>query len=194
MIRSLLNILAISALFTVVDGADAPAKKPAPAVETIQIASTNGFEYDIANGTAAYIGSVKVMDSTMTILCERLNVKFASDAGGTNKPASTALIANDIGGRVKQIEALGKVEITNRQDGSKATGERALFTAAEQKVVLSGNRPTYTRSNGSAMRADEIIFDRSRGKFIAKGRIETVFKEQLNLFNATTRPPTMKLR
>lgn len=194
MIRTALSIATLAAILLSTHAADPPATNTEPKVETIKITSTDGFEYDITNGSAAYHGNVVVMDSTMTIQCKRLNVKFASDRPNNKKPATTALIADDIGGRVEQIEASGKVIITNRQDGSKATGEKAVFTATEQKVVLSGNRPTYTRSNGSAMKADEIIFDRSRGKFIAKGRIETVFNEQLNLFNATSRPPAMNLR
>lgn len=193
MIRSILQIVAIGLAIAPLQGADAPATK-AKAAQTINISSTDGFEYDIAGGTAVYNGSVRVTDATMTIQCEKLHVKFASDRGPAKPGAAAALIADDIGGRVEQIEAAGKVIITNRQDGSKATGEKALFIASEQKVVLSGNRPTYTRANGSALKADEIIFDRTKGKFIAKGRIETVFNEQMNLFNATSRPPAMKLR
>jgi lipopolysaccharide export system protein LptA len=168
-----------------------PAKAPAPEAEKIKITSTEGFEYDLKEGTAVYTGNVIVDDPTMKMTCYRLSVKFAPKDGGKSADKSLPLVTGNFGGQVQSIEATGTVVILNKKDGSKATGDKAVYTTTNETIVLSGNRPTITAgSNG--LKADRVIFDRVRGKFRAEGQIES-FIAGASLFNASTRPPSLNL-
>ena len=176
---------------TALHGAEPPVAKPAEP-EMIHITSRDGFEYDLTSRSAAYKGAVVVTDPAMKLTCESLKVRFAA---GTTNQTSQPMVAGNLGGRVELIEAEGKVIITNRDDGSTAVGDKAVYTAINETVVLSGGRPTIISSNGSGLRADQVIFDRRSGKFRAHGNIESFFSQELiggsGLFNTTSRPPSL---
>jgi len=182
----------LALLITLSAPAAEPAAKPGSDADKIRITSRDGFEYDLNSRTAIYRGAVVVTDSTMKMTCESLSVQFAAATGATNA-TSRPMVAGNLGGRVEMIAAAGRVIIINQQDGSTAIGDKAVYTAANETVVLSGDRPSITASNGSGMRADIVIFDRRAGRFRAEGRVESFFTQSAidggSLFNTTTQPP-----
>ena len=186
------------ALTTMVSAGSAAA---APAAITnqapvIEIASRDGFEYDLNRGRAIYRGNVVVRDPQMYMTCQILTAQFQT---GTNNTAAAGqpMISNQLGGRIISITAEEGVAIINLQDKSEARGDKAYYSAETETVVLSGVRPSI-RSGRNTIRADRIIFDRLQGKFRAEGNIESEFEQSSaaggGLFNTTTKPPALRVQ
>lgn len=190
---ALVLLPALTALHAAEPATTPPASPDAP--EMIRITSRDGFEYDLAARSAAYKGNVVVTDPAMKLTCESLKVKFAAASTNLTDKSSQPMVAGNLGGRVESIEAEGKVIIINRDDGSTAVGDKAVYTAIDETVVLSGGRPNIISSNGSGLKADLVVFDRRSGKFRAHGNIESFFSQELiggsGLFNTTSQPPKL---
>lgn len=118
--------------------------------QRIIITSTDSFEFSLTNGTAIYTGNVKAIDPTMIMTCDKLSVKLLAKTKdeGKNDPTTIALMTGDYGEGIETIEAIGNVVIVNKTDGSKATGQKAVYTAETQIIALSGGRPTITAGSG----------------------------------------------
>lgn len=160
-----------------------PARTNAPP-QQIRITSRDGFEYDLNARSAIYKGNVRVTDPAMKISCDLLKVLFAqnNNTNATTTNVTTRpqpMISGNLGGRVESIAADGRVIITNLQDGSTAVGDKAVYTAAIQTVVLSGGRPSILTTNGNGMIADVITFNRKTGRFSATGSIESFYSSPL---------------
>lgn len=190
MTNRILQFIALLGVSAAVMAAD-PATKPPTDKQIVNITSTDGFEYDLQLGTAVYTGNVRVDDPTMRMTCQKLSVKFKAKEKGAQQDKGVPLVTGNFGGSIESIEATGSVVILNKKDKSTATGEKAIYTTANETIILSGNRPNITSGN-NGLKADRVIFDRARGKFRAEGNIES-FLVGTSLFSPSTRPPTLML-
>lgn len=171
------TLTALLCLLTLGAFAAEPPTKPSPGAEPIRITARDGFEYDLKSRSAVYRGNVIVTDPAMKMSCDKLTVFFA--ATGKKEKDDGPIIAGNLGGRVERIEAEGRVVIQNLEDKSTAVGDRAVYTAKDQTVILSGGRPSIAASNGSIMSADLVIFDHQAGRFRMEGRIESSFSQDM---------------
>ncbi len=201
--KQLFFMIAFAAATQFGSAADAllPATTNKPTV--IEIVSEDGFEYDFNQGQAVYQGNVVVRDTQMVITCRTLTVRFTSS---TNKEAARLErpVISNLGGKVASIVADGDVVIINLQDKSEAKGEKAVYTAGAETVILTGKpatpdspriRPSI-HSGANFIKADTIIFDRLKGKFRGTGNIESGFDQSAvpggGLFNTTTQPTPIR--
>jgi lipopolysaccharide export system protein LptA len=112
------------------------------------------FSYNLSKGQAVYTGNVVVIDSEIDIITDKMTVFFAkkkpkdnlkdkagvSDRkqGGDKAPPPLKPLGG-IGGNVDRIVCEGHVIIVNKKDKATATGEKAIYMAATELVVVTGN-------------------------------------------------------
>ena len=184
------SILALAMLAV---AADAPAKAkaaPPPKVKVEQEgmkSTSDSFNYNLKKRLAIYEGNVRVVDSTLDLNCDKLTVIFMDKA---DKPAprpvkKPPLKAGEkvlpgpmvgMGGNVKMLIAEGNVVIINRENKSRAMGEKAVYTQLTEQVVLTskpGNPlPKIIDQKGGELSAPIIIYDRLTGNLGAKQGVE----------------------
>ena len=113
-----------------------PAAKPTPAGQKVNI-TADQFNLDESNNTAVFTGNVVVVHPTVTVWAPKVVATYGE--GGTTD--------------IKTFEATGDVRLkTVDQD---ATGERAVFTPADQLLHLTGN--VVVVNAGGTVNADELV-------------------------------------
>jgi lipopolysaccharide transport protein LptA len=146
--------------------APAPAAEPgkrAGATNEMVIECDNGFEYLAPK--AIYQGNVRVTDPQMKLTCELMTVFFQTNSG-----------------RIDTIIAENNVAI--RQQDTVATGERAVYTATNDIVTLSGNAVLDTPQG--LLRGALIILDRKNNKLYAPGKVFMEGKPGAGLFGTNS--------
>lgn len=101
------------------------------------IITAKRFEFDMPNVRGVYRGLVHGDDPEMEFSCGVLTA-----TGSTNTQTFEVLMAEQ------------DVSLLNKKDGLRATGERAVYTRVDERMVLSGNMTwKQDRREGSANRA-----------------------------------------
>jgi len=104
--------------------------------------TSSSMVYSDVQRQAVFTGGVRVLDGDGELRSREATV-FMSPASGAGAPkaekAATTLatgVTSLTGGNVERIVATGQVEMT--EPGRQATGERLVYTAADQMFVLTG--------------------------------------------------------
>ena len=74
-----------------------------------------------------------------------------------------------IGGNIERIICEGNVIIVNKKDKATATGERAVYTAATELMVITGNAKLRTKSG--VLFGKVIEYNRRTGDLSAKAAV-----------------------
>ena len=180
--------------------------KPAPPLKVRVVqegmkSTSDSFDYNLRKRLAIYQGSVRVIDSTLDLSCDKLTVVFMDKA---DKPASKRAekpppkgLVNvppgpmvGMGGNVKMLIAEGNVVIINLENKSRAIGDKAIYTQLTEQVVLTsklGNPlPKIIDQKGGELSAPVIIYDRLTGNLGAKQN------EEANQGRSAPVPPALK--
>jgi len=169
--------------------AEAPVKPKANPVGKVKVvqegmkSTSDSFNYNLKKRLAIYEGSVRVIDSTLDLSCDKLTVVFVDKAdkpapkvaakpplkGGAKVPPGPMV---GMGGNVKMLIAEGNVVIINRENKSRAIGDKAVYTQLTEQVVLTSNLgnplPKIIDEKGGELSAPVIIYDRLTGNLGAK--------------------------
>ena len=143
-----LHLCALLLLGTSLRAAEAPATTPS----TNQMVITSvSFIYE--TNTVIYEKNVRVKEAQMELTCDLLTLHFS-----TNRPVvpvgSQSVSTN--AERIDMIIAEGNVVMS--QQNSRATAQKAVYTATNEVIVLSGN-PIVEVPQGFLV-ASNIFFDR----------------------------------
>jgi len=120
-----------------------------------------------------YVGNVKVVDPQIDLMCEKMTVTFRGSKKkiapigpkpviqppppkGKKPVPPPPMMAQ--GGQIDVIVAEKNVVIINKEEGTRATGERGVFTAATNVLVLTGNPVLYRE--GTKIHGDVITWNR----------------------------------
>ena len=125
----------------------------------------------LTNRSAIYTDQVRVVDARSEIQCELLTIS-GSTAGGNE---------------ITSVIAERAVKILNLQDGSRATGQRALYNVTNNLVTLTGN-PAIENAQGR-MGGDKVILDREHNELITLGTVEMNLHGGTTNLTGTARPP-----
>ena len=149
------------------------------------------FIYRISKGEAIYTGNVSVVDSQIDIFTDKMTVIFAKakpkgkeklkpandppangkkGEGKKDKPKVALSPLGGIGGNIDRIICEGHVIILNKKDRTKATGDRAVYTASTDLMVVTGN--AVLKQKGTELFGKVIEYNRRTGDLKA---IEAVF-------------------
>jgi lipopolysaccharide transport protein LptA len=154
------SLLAVSVLATAISfGQDAAEAKPKPESELVGAKEKGGelditaetAEMDFNNRVATLVGSVKVSDERMVLVADKMVVHLAE------------------GNKLKMIEAIGNVVISEVGTQRKAKAGMAVFEVATDKVVLTDN-PTLEDADWGVRSAEKMVYDRKNGKFLLSGK------------------------
>ena len=108
-------------------------RKPDPPVRVVSREMT----YDDAKRQVHFTGDVRVQDKDGTMRSQEATVYLLPSApGGTPLKSAASTTPTALDGRVDHIVGTGAVAL--EQPGRKATGERLVYTAADQTFVLTG--------------------------------------------------------
>ncbi len=112
-----------------------PGTKPQPPVRIV----SERLTYTDALRQAVFTGLVRVADADGTMRAQEATVFLSpAAAAAPADPAGTLF-----GGKVERVIGTGAVEL--EQPGSKATGEKIVYTAADETYVLTGTRAVPPR-------------------------------------------------
>ena len=152
--------------------------------------TAENFHYRIAKGEAVYSGDVVVLDMQIEIFTDKMTVIFAKakpkgkekpkpadnpptngENGEGKKDKSKAPLSplGGIGGNIDQIICEGNVIIVNKRDKATATGEKAVYTAATELMVITGNAKLRTKSG--VLFGKVIEYNRRTGDLSAKAAV-----------------------
>ena len=169
--------------------AEAPVEvKPATPIKVRVVqegmkSTSDSFDYNLRKRLAIYQGSVRVIDSTLDLSCDKLTVVFMGKSDKpvpkrTEKSSPNGLVnvppgpMVGMGGNVKMLIAEGDVVIINLDNKSRAIGDKAVYTQLTEQVVLTsklGNPlPKIIDQKGGELSAPLIIYDRLTGNLGAK--------------------------
>ncbi|MFZ1986598.1 MAG: LptA/OstA family protein [Desulfatitalea sp.] len=119
---------------------------------------------DTAGRTAEFIGNVKVVQGQTTITSDRLKLNYK---GGSKSPTQTDADSIDT------IEAQGHVRM--EMDNRVAVAEKAVYTTADRKLVLSG--PGAQISSGpDVVEGTTITFFRDSGRVEMVGQVKAIIR------------------
>jgi lipopolysaccharide export system protein LptA len=170
--------LALAMLAVAAEAPVKPKANPAAKVKVEQEgmkSTSDSFNYKLKKRLAIYEGSVRVIDSTLDLSCDKLTVVFVDKADkpapkAAEKPPPGPMVG--MGGNVKMLIAEGNVVIINRENKSRAIGDKAVYTQLTEQVVLTskpGNPlPKIIDEKGGELSAPVIIYDRLTGNLGAK--------------------------
>lgn len=189
------NLLLSLLLWTIHGHAAAPTNQP-PMIDIKASTAT----YQFKTGAATFSGNVTVLDPDVRMNCQTLVATFKKTKTDKKNPKTTQKAppaSNTVrlasGDDIDRIEAIGSVVITSLSKQSAGTvgrADRAVYTAADRKIVMLGNRPNITRPNGETTTADKFVYDIEAGTFTGDGDVVTSFRRpKSKLFNPSTRPP-----
>lgn len=147
--KSILSLLLL--LLAVRLAPAAEGKPPAPSMDVTNamlITCDDGFEY--LAGKAVYRGNVQVLDGEMALNCELLTVYFQTNLG-----------------KIDLIVAETNVFIT--QKDSLAIADKAVFTATNDVVTLTGN--VLLDDPQGWLAVETFVYDRKTGGTRSIGRV-----------------------
>ena len=142
--------------------------------------SADNFTYKILKGEAVYEGEVFVDDPQIDIFADKMTIIFVKSKpkekpklvdnspvnGKKEKPAVPLAPLGGIGGNIDRIICEGNVIIVNKKDKATATGSKAVYTAADELMVVTGNAKLRTKAG--VLSGKVIEYNRRTGDLMAK--------------------------
>ncbi len=115
------------------------------------------LEFDQQAGTALFTGDVLMVQGTMRLSADTVDVDYGDGADGET--------------RVRRVEATGNVLLVNGEDA--AEGERAVYTLEDGMIVMTGD-VLLTRPD-SAITGETLRVNVDDGTGAMQGRVSVVF-------------------
>jgi len=115
------------------------------------------------DGRAVFTGNVVAVQGDSTIRCSIMTVFYeqnraqAQAGGGQPRPANAASGSND--SAIKKIDCQGPVTVVSKTQT--ATGDKAVYDKADNKVIITGNVALADGTN--VMRGERIVYDLDTG-------------------------------
>jgi lipopolysaccharide export system protein LptA len=135
------------------------------------IVTSDRLTADYTHNVGTFEGNVLAVDPRITVRSDKMTVWFAA----TNSAAATT---NDAQRSIRKIVAEGAVVIN--QENRKATSDRAEYTAAEGKVVLTGH-PKLENPDGTVT-GTRITFWRNQEKIDVESEATETNRTRLIIF------------
>jgi lipopolysaccharide export system protein LptA len=110
---------------------------------------------------AHFEGGVTVQSSDLTISSDKMDVFLVARGGNTRVPVG------DGPAQLERIVASGSVRIT--QSSRRAAGERLIYTAADQKFVLSGGLPSIFDAEHGKITGVSLTYFRGDDRVVVEG-------------------------
>ena len=166
--------LALMAVVGVTTAFLAADKKPATG-DTKTTVNSGHFRYSLKLGQAIYTTNVVVIDPSIDIFCDKMTVFFAKKKAGAKPPPPVVVKPKakgkqaplkplgGIGGNVDRIVCEGNVIIVKKdeKDKVKASGKRAVYTSADERIVITGN--AHLENKNISVLGKVIVYDRRTG-------------------------------
>ena len=124
------------------------------------------LEIDNNIQVAEFTGQVKATQGDVNIDCDTLKVYYDQGKEGENeKPnaadrAASEMGIMDTGGKVRKVEAIGHVKIT--QQDRVAVGSKATYWAGARKMLLEGKATVWRGKNQLSGEKITVFLDQNR--------------------------------
>ncbi len=110
--------------------------------------------YDHDTGSAVYSGGVRYTDPVHLLSAQELKVAFTT------------------GSTISTLDARGQVEIVDRVEGRRMTGDSAHYDAETDTVTMEGTRVALTDSAGNVVSGTELTWNQASGRVTVSGTSE----------------------
>jgi len=151
-----------------------PGARPT-ATNDMEIWADDTFKaFEFVDDTVIFQGNVRVTNGPTTLTCERLTVVFQTNrtslapmnrpAAPGRSPASGSQTNPAVSTKVDRIVAETNVVVT--QLDNRATGDRAVYTATNDVLELTG-RPVVMETVQGRLECRKVVLDRGQGKMTA---------------------------
>lgn len=152
-----------------------PARPTMTSTNDMEIWADDAFKaFEFVDERVIFQGNVRVTNGPTTLTCERLMVIFQTNrttrpeigrpAAPARNPASGSPTNPAVSTKVERIVAETNVVVT--QFDNRATGDRALYTATNDVLELTG-RPVVMETTQGRLECRKVVLDRGQGKMTA---------------------------
>lgn len=157
----------------------AAAEKPAQQPLTNHMVITAG-SFDYETNVVVYQRDVRVTDAQMQLTCELLTLAFS--AGRAGAAAGGATIPTNI----QRIEVImAETNVVMVQGENRVTGQKALYTATNELIVISGNPLVLVETpQGFLICSNLLYYDLRRNKLWGVGGILMSNKPGMTMFGS----------
>lgn len=126
--------------------------------------TSDTLELDQAAGTAVFSGGVRVVQGTLRMASDRLQVFYdeaAGDGGGSGSGA----------GKVQRMVATGNVTLSNGSEA--AESKEATYEVAAGTIAMKGD--VLLTQGQNALSSQTLAIDLNAGTADLQGRVKTIF-------------------
>ena len=127
--------------------------------ERIHVTS-DSLTTDSTENVAIFDGNVQATQGDAVITCDQLKVFYGDNPLGEGEAGTNQ-------GSVKVVEAIGNVRI--RAEDRLAFADKAVYTLATGKIVLTGNNAKVTSGNNSVMGEKITMFRDDNNMIVERG-------------------------
>ena len=140
---------------------------PGGASVPIQISASQGIEWSQKTNTVTATGNAKAVRGDVTITADQLIAHYMPKQGASTSASSGNGLLGQGDTQLTELDAVGHVHIYTATDN--AWGDRAVYSAAQQVLVLTGKNLRLTTPKDTVTARDSIEYYTSAHKAVARG-------------------------
>ncbi len=127
--------------------------------------TSDQLDLDQAAGTAVFTGTVKVVQGTLRLAADRVDVFYDDKAGGSGSASGSG------SGRVQRMVASGNVTLSNGSEAAEA--KQATYEVAAGTIAMEGD--VLLTQGRNALSSQSLSIDLNAGTAALQGRVQTIF-------------------
>lgn len=136
---------------------------PAP----IQITASGGIEWSQKTNTVTATGNTKAVRGNVTITADQLIAHYGSQKSTPSASSGNSSLLGQGNSQLTELDAIGHVHIYTATDN--AWADRAVYTASQQVLVLTGKNLKLTTPTDTLTARDSIEYYAADHKAVARG-------------------------
>ncbi len=117
------------------------------------------LKVDQGDGSAEFIGNVRVGQGEMRLSAARVRVEYAAENGEAT-------------GRISRLLASGGVTLVNGAEAAEA--DEAEYSIEKGQIVMIGH--VILTQGANALSSARMVIDLNKGSAVLHGRVKTIFK------------------
>lgn len=133
----------------------------------IQITATQGISWSQKADTVTANGDAIATRGDVTVKADQLIAHYAPEKTSSSSSSASGDLLSQGNSQLMELEAVGHVHIYTATDN--AWGDRAVYSAAQQVLVLTGTNLELTTPNDTLTARDSIEYYASAHKAVARG-------------------------
>lgn len=140
---------------------------PGGAPVPIEITASQGIEWSQKTDTVTATGNAKAVRGDVTVTADQLVAHYTPKQGASSPPAAGSGLLGQGDTQLTELDAVGHVHIYTATDN--AWADRAVYSSAQQVLVLTGKNLRLTTPKDTVTARDSIEYYTGEHKAVARG-------------------------